>query len=180
MSLVRRVARPLLATMFVVGGLDALRRPADRVEAAAPLVDKAAEPMGLPNDPELLVRANGAAMVVGGAMLATGRMPRVAATVLAASLVPSTMVEHPFWSETDPERKANARAHFLKNLGLLGGVLLAAVDTEGQPGLAYRAKLATESMGRQARLARREAKHAAAMAGKEASLTMAKAGNALG
>ena len=170
MTLVRRVARPLLASMFVVGGLDALRHPGARADKAAPLVDKLAEPLGLPDDPELLVRANGAAMVAGGALLAVGRLPRVAASVLAASLVPTTIAGHPFWEEQDPAARKQQRTHFLKNLGLLGGVLLAAVDTEGKPGVAWRAQhvLGDGKRGAQraTRSARREARLATAQAEK--------------
>ena len=65
MTLVRRVARPMLAAMFVVGGLDQLKHPARKADTARPLVEKFAPTVGLPDDPELLVRANGAAMVGG-------------------------------------------------------------------------------------------------------------------
>ena len=41
----------------------------------------------------------------GGALLATGRMPRLASTLLAGALVPTTYAGHPFWKETDPERR---------------------------------------------------------------------------
>ncbi|CCH74232.1 exported hypothetical protein [Nostocoides australiense Ben110] len=36
MSLVRRIARPLLATIFITGGLDALRHPSSKAQAAPP------------------------------------------------------------------------------------------------------------------------------------------------
>lgn len=179
MSLVRRLARPMLAAFFIAGGIEALRRPGKRAEQAQPLVDKAAEPLHLPNDPELIVRANGALMVGAGAMLATGRLPRVAAALLAGTLVPATMVEYPFWEAETAEERRRQGVHALKNVGLLGGLLLAAVDTEGKPGLAYRAKMAGDSIGRTARQTRREARHAAKMAGKEARLKAAQASNAL-
>ena len=76
--LVRRIARPMLAAMFVVGGLSQLRRPAAKVATAAPLLDAVGSVVPLPADQATLVRANGAAMLAGGALLATGRMPRVA------------------------------------------------------------------------------------------------------
>ena len=57
--------------------------------------------------------------------------------MLAASLVPTTLAGHPFWAMPKEERAAH-QTHFLKNLGLLGGLLLAAADTEGRPGLKYR------------------------------------------
>lgn len=103
--LVRRIARPMLAAMFVVGGLSQLRRPAAKVATAAPLLDAVGSVVPLPADQATLVRANGAAMLAGGALLATGRMPGVASTLLAGSLVPTTIAGHPFWSETDPARR---------------------------------------------------------------------------
>ena len=179
MSIVRRIARPLLASVFVVGGLDALRHPGARTAKAAAFADKVAAPLGLPEDPELLVRANGAAMVAGGGLLAIGRFPRVAATVLSASIVPTTIAGHPFWTETDPQVRKQQRTQFFKNLGLLGGLLLAAVDTEGKPGLAYRAGMASNAAGRVARTGRREARHIARTARREAKLAALQARDAI-
>jgi hypothetical protein len=36
--------------------------------------------------------------------------------------------------------------HFVKNLGLLGGLILAAVDTEGEPSLSWRAKRSVRAL----------------------------------
>lgn len=113
----RRLAFPLLATIFVVEGLDAARSPGGRVQAA--------EKLGLPH-PRLAVRANGAAMVAGGVTLAAGNHPRLAAVCLAASLVPTTLAGHRFWDEEDTTARRTQRVHFEKNLGLLGGLLLVA------------------------------------------------------
>jgi putative oxidoreductase len=180
MTLVRRIARPMLAAIFVAGGVEALRHPSKRAEQAQPLVDKAAEPLRLPKDPELLVRANAALMIAAGAMLATGRFPRVASAALAVTLVPATVVEYPFWESEDPQERRSRQIQILKNVGLLGGLLLAAVDTEGRPGLAYRAHMAADSIGRTARTTRREARMAARLAGKEARLKATHATHALG
>jgi putative oxidoreductase len=180
MTLVRRVARPMLAAMFVVGGLDQLKHPGSKADTARPLVEKIAPAIGLPDDTELLVRANGAAMVGAGALLALGRFPRVASTVLAATLVPTTVAAHAFWNEQDPEVRARQKVQFLKNLGLLGGLLLAAVDTEGRPGLAYRAHMVNDSAHRAARQTRREARHVAHAAAREAKLKAVQAQHALG
>lgn len=179
MSVVRRVARPMLAAFFIAGGIEALRHPGKRAEQAQPLVAKAAEPLGLPNDPELIVRANGALMIGAGAMLATGRFPRVAAAALAGTLVPATLVEYPFWDSDDPQERRSRQIQILKNVGLLGGLLLAAVDTDGKPGLAYRARMAGDSIGRTARTTGREAKMAARLARKEARLKATQATHAL-
>ncbi len=178
MTLVRRVARPMLSAIFVVQGLDQLRHPSALQGKVAPFAARLG-PLGLPDDPELLVRANGATMVTAGALLATGRVPRLASLALAGSLVPTTYVGHPFWAESDPAAARTQRIGFLKNLGLLGGLLLAAVDTEGRPGLAYRAGMAGASARRTGRTARREARHLARSARREAKLAASQAHDAL-
>jgi len=91
MTVVRRIARPLLAAVFVVAGLDAVRHPGGKANVASPLLDKLGPMLGLPDDKEMLVRANGAAQLVGGALLATGRLPRVGGLLIAASLIPTTL-----------------------------------------------------------------------------------------
>lgn len=180
MTLVRRAARPLLASIFLVGGLDALRHPASKTEAAEPVVQALAKPLGLPEDTELLVRANAAAMLLGGGLLAIGRVPRLASALLAATIVPTTVAGHPFWTETDPAKRKQQTLQFAKNASILGGVLLAAVDTAGKPGLAYRAKMMADSAGRTRNTVAKDAKHAASTARREARLKIAQASDALG
>jgi uncharacterized membrane protein YphA (DoxX/SURF4 family) len=128
------------------------------------LVTKLSGPLNLPDDPELMVRANGATMVAAGSMLALGKFPRVAAVALAAALIPTTYTAHAFWTIKDPGLRAQQKSHFVKNVGLLGGVLLAAVDTAGKPGLAYRTKAARADARRQANLTKRETRRAAKIA----------------
>ena len=179
MTVVRRLARPLLAAMFVDGGLDALRHPSARVAKAAPVVHRLAGPLHLPDDPELLIRANGAAMVAAGGMLAVGRLPRLSALVLTASLVPTTMAGHRFWEESDPVAKRQQRVHFLKNVSLLGGTLLAVVDTGGKPGMPWRARRAAKDAARAAHTAKREAKLGARAAKAQARLAAKQVADAL-
>ncbi|MGL5862881.1 MAG: DoxX family membrane protein, partial [Phycicoccus sp.] len=83
MTIVRRIARPMLAARFVVDGIDQLRHPSRRARAAEPVVARVPERVGIPRDADLLVRANGAAAVTAGTLLAVGRLPRLAAAVLA-------------------------------------------------------------------------------------------------
>ncbi len=143
--IVRRLARPMLAAVFISGGIDTLRNPALRVQKADPIAPKVGKAIGLSQDTEQLVKINAAVQVAGGVLLAIGRLPRLAATTLAASLVPTTVAGHPFWQESDPERRAQQQIHFFKNLGLLGGLILAAVDTEGAPSIGWRARRAAVS-----------------------------------
>ncbi|HET7387693.1 MAG TPA: DoxX family protein [Nocardioidaceae bacterium] len=147
MTLSRLVARPMLASMFVVGGIDSLRNAEKKVERAKPVTDKIADvakkvapSAPVPTDAATLIRVNGAIHVAAGLALATGKAPRLASLVLAATMVPTTAGGHRFWEESDPAMRANQRVHFFKNVSMLGGLLLAAVDTAGKPGLAWRAK----------------------------------------
>ena len=111
------LGRLLLSAMFVHGGWSAFKQPGRRASAA--------ERLGLPK-PELMVRANGAAMVLGGGAMALGILPRAAALGLIASLVPTTLAGHPFWTEDDEAARRQQTIHFLKNVGLMGGLLLVA------------------------------------------------------
>lgn len=179
MTVVRRIARPLLAAAFVDQGLDQFRHPAKHVEAVRPVVATLAGPLRLPDDPELLVRANGAATAGAATLLAFGRLPRLAAVVLALSTVPTTYAAHRFWSEQDPEARRQAKLHFLQNLGLLGGVLLASVDTEGRPGLAWRSQRAAKDAKRAARHASKDARRTTRAARREAKMAAHRAGDAV-
>lgn len=176
MTVSRRIARPMLASMFVVGGVNALKnapqlasKASDVTERLLPLVKKALPSAPIPEDPLTLVRINAAVQIGAAAALATGHAPRLASATLAASLVPTTVAGHRFWAETDPAQKANQRLHFFKNISMLGGLLLAAVDTDGKPGVAWRAR-------RAARDVRREARHLGHSARREAKLASSKLG----
>ena len=70
------------------------------------------------------MRVNGVAQMAGGAALATGILPRAAATGLIASLVPTTLAGHAFWKEEDPAVRGRQLGQFLKNLGVIGGLLV--------------------------------------------------------
>jgi len=173
MAVSRLLARPLLGAFFVASGIDSLRNAeAIAVEAKpvtdrfVPLVESAAPKVPVPNDPVTLVRINGAVQVAAAAALVTGHFPRIASGVLAATLVPSTAARYRFWEASDPAERRDQLTHFFKNVSLTGGLLIAAGDTEGKPGLAWRAR-------RAARDARREVGHLAHNAKREAKLVKA-------
>lgn len=113
------LARVCLAAPFVVLGYQAAAEPGGRVALAAAI--------GVP-EPELAVRVNGVAMVAGGVALGLGVLPRAAAAGLVASMVPTTLAGHAFWKDQDPAAAAGNRIQFLKNVGLIGGLVAAAAD----------------------------------------------------
>ncbi|GGM15318.1 hypothetical protein GCM10010129_69390 [Streptomyces fumigatiscleroticus] len=156
MSLLRVIGRPLLASMFISGGLHSLRRPQDVAPAAEPVVRSVADRVAaVPDDTEKAVRINGAVQVAAGVLLGLGRMPRLSALALAATVVPTTLAGHRFWDADDPAERAQQRIHFLKNLSMLGGLLIAADDTGGTPSLLWRGRHAARGLRHDAHLVRR-------------------------
>jgi uncharacterized membrane protein YphA (DoxX/SURF4 family) len=154
MPLLRRVARPMLASLFIYGGINSLRNPAAHADAAkpvldyaAPVIDKAVEasPLETRPDNETLVRIDGAVKVAAGTLLALGKFPRLSSAALAATLIPTTAAAHRFWEETDPATKQAQQVQFLKNTALLGGLMIAAADTHGKPSVAWRSRKAAEA-----------------------------------
>jgi putative oxidoreductase len=122
MTITRLLARPMLASIFVVGGINALRNSEAHAAKAKPVTDRVVP--------------------------------------LAQKAVPQAPIP------TDPQAKNMQRLQFAKNTSVLGGLLLAGVDTEGKPGLAWRARRAAADV-------RREAKQVAKNARREAKLAKA-------
>ena len=170
MSISRTLARPLLASIFLVGPINTLRNSSGAAKKAESVTDplaRLAQRAGLPiaNDPEKLVKINAGVQIAAGLCLATGRFPRLSAAVLAGSLVPTTIAGHDFWNESDPAVRRQQQLQFAKNLSLLGGLIIAAGDTDGKPGVAWLAKHslgeAKRELGHRATTAKLEGKVAA-------------------
>jgi uncharacterized membrane protein YphA (DoxX/SURF4 family) len=124
MSISSFVARPLLAGMFVYGGLDAFRNPAGKVPRAEKVAPDIANAVGIDADTEQLVQFNGAVQVAAGTTMALGIFPRLSALLLAGSLVPTTLAGHRFWDEEEDPARTMQTIQFLKNVAMLGGLLL--------------------------------------------------------
>ena len=162
MTPARTAARTLLAGIFVAGGAKALLDPEPRAKVSEPVIARVAPMLAkvhdkVPTDPRTLVQVNGAVQVIGGLLLPT-RLHRVAALALIGSMIPTTLGGHRFWEHDDPVTREQQQTHFLKNLGLLGGLVLAALDTEGRPGLAWQARHAAHHADAAARRTARETK----------------------
>ncbi|RBP65697.1 putative membrane protein YphA (DoxX/SURF4 family) [Brevibacterium sanguinis] len=148
-ALLQATGRMLTAPIFISGGYSALTQPGGRVEAAGPTLDTMREYLPfLPDDDELLVRANGALQLAAGTGLLLGIKPRVSALALAASLVPTTLAGHAFW-EMGEEDAAVHKTHFSKNVAALGGLLLVAGADVGKKAAQKAAKKAAKKASRQ-------------------------------
>lgn len=137
MTISRRIARPLLASIFIAEGWGSIRNPVEDTEAVE--VQQSGLTAGGVNA-STVVRLNGVVQIGGGVLLAVGKFPRLAALALMGTILPTTYTGHRFWEEPDAEKRAQQRTQLLKNLGLLGGLIFAAVDTDGAPSVAWRTR----------------------------------------
>ncbi len=141
----------MLSAVFIGRGVDALRSPKPAADAARPTIEglkKLPDPVAthVPSNAETVARINGAVQIGGGLLLATGKLPRLASAALALSVVPGSLGGHTFWNEVDPQSKADERRAFLTDVSLIGGLIIAAVDTEGKPSLGWRGRHAAHKV----------------------------------
>lgn len=170
MNLVRGIGRLLLGGFFIVQGAKAVKDPAQFAPAAepiaqrfVPLAQRTLPPEAsayVPEDPDTLVRLNGAASVLGGLGMATGISRRGGAYLAAASMLPHVLAADP--RGASKEERSTQLGLLLRNLALLGAALVVSQDTAGQPSLAWRAN---DSRKRIAREADRTAKFVAQQTG---------------
>lgn len=124
-GLPRLLARVSLSAIFVSSGIDLMQNPEGRTQRAADALP------GMPAVPAI-GQIHGAAMAVAGTTFAFGILPVASAAVLAVALVPNTYVGHPFWKEDDPKARKGQLIHFLKNLGLFGGLVLGMLEAKAR------------------------------------------------
>jgi putative oxidoreductase len=150
--MIRRLARPLLGVAFVNSGVEAIR---DSDRRASKL-----QSYGI-SQPAQAARGVAAAQIGGGILLALNRLPRLTAFLLAVTVVPEAATAHDFWSEKDGDTKRAQRSMFARDLGLLGGLLVATVDTGGRESVPHRAARTTRQAAKSSRKASRRAAKAA-------------------
>ncbi|HEX4450176.1 MAG TPA: DoxX family protein [Kofleriaceae bacterium] len=120
MAIIELVARIFLSTIFIAA--------APRHFTAAAIAH-AAE-LGVPLA-RIAVPLSGALAIVGGASVLVGFHARWGALALVAFLVPVTFGMHAFWRLSDPVAVHVQQAMFVKNVAILGGVLLVAIHGAG-------------------------------------------------
>lgn len=145
MSIVRVLARPMLASSFIVSGLDRLRHADQTAAQLAPILTPLSAALPTNASEKTLARVLSAAQVGAGALLAAGKFSRPAAVVLALTAGLNTVVEYRNAETATKENRTHRRNQLVKNIGLIGGALLASVDTVGRPGLAWRAEKLIET-----------------------------------
>jgi putative oxidoreductase len=76
---------------------------------------------------EPLVVLSGVMIVVGGLMVALGVWGDLGALLLLVFVLATAFLIHAFWRFEDPHQRMDQQVHFMKNLGLAGGAILAFV-----------------------------------------------------
>ncbi|AMO97708.1 SURF4 family protein [Collimonas fungivorans] len=118
-----RIGRVLLASLFVISGLL-------KITAFSGVVGYMSS-LGIPFA-TFAVLITILVEVGGGLAIMTGWNARPAAIIVALFTVGATLSAHRFW-QADPASMQNQLNHFLKNISIIGALLmLAAVDTDSK------------------------------------------------
>jgi len=116
------IARILLAALFLVSAIRSL----GAVAGTAGYLARLGVPMS-----GVMAWVVVVVEIVGAVMLIAGWRTRIAAWGLVAFVVVATLLAHRFWA-VDPAQYANQLNHFLKNLAVIGGLLLVAAHGPGR------------------------------------------------
>jgi putative oxidoreductase len=115
------IGRILLSLVFIISGIMKV--------AGFSMMTGFVASKGLPL-PAVSLACAAIVEILGGLALLLGFQTRIAAWVLFIYLIPTTLAFHNFWAFQGMERMDN-QAHFLKNLAIMGGLLLAAAFGPG-------------------------------------------------
>jgi uncharacterized membrane protein YphA (DoxX/SURF4 family) len=74
--------------------------------------------------PKLAVIGTGIMLLVGGLSILTGFFATLGIILLVLFLLPTTILMHNFWKETDPSARMNQKIAFNKNFGIIGALLI--------------------------------------------------------
>jgi uncharacterized membrane protein YphA (DoxX/SURF4 family) len=74
--------------------------------------------------PKVAVIVSGLMLIAGGLSILLGYQVVIGAWLLIVFLVPTTIMMHDFWTESDPMARGNQKAHFLKVIALAGAALI--------------------------------------------------------
>ena len=74
--------------------------------------------------PEIAIGLTGFMLVVGGLSVVFGIYPFWGLSLLVCFLVPVSLMMHNFWTLNDPQLRMADKINFLKNLALVGAILI--------------------------------------------------------
>jgi uncharacterized membrane protein YphA (DoxX/SURF4 family) len=114
MDIVFLVGRIIFGGYFIFSGMNHFQ--------STDFMSGYAESKGVPM-PKQSVILTGFLLVVGGVSIATGLLPQVGLLLLLVFLLPTTLIMHDFWNAGEDE-KMNEQINFMKNVALIGALLM--------------------------------------------------------
>ncbi|HUJ33509.1 MAG TPA: DoxX family protein [Candidatus Acidoferrum sp.] len=115
------IGRVLLSVIFIASGLS-------KVMAFSMMAGYVAA-KGFPM-PAVALGIAAAIEILGGLTILAGFQTKLASWILFVFLIPTTLAFHNFWAMQGMERMDN-QGHFMKNLAIMGGLLLLAANGAG-------------------------------------------------
>ena len=114
-SIIFLIGRLVLGGYFILGGYNHFKM--------LNMMSGYAQSKGVPT-PKAAVAFSGLLLFVGGLSILLGIYPTIGAVALVLFLVPVTFMMHAFWKVQDAQMKMGEQVNFMKNLALLGAVLM--------------------------------------------------------
>jgi len=115
------IGRILLSLVFLMSGFQ-------KVGMFSMMTGYAAA-KGLPM-PTVAIGVAAAIEILGGLAILTGFHTKLASWIVFLFLIPTTLMFHNFWAMSGMEKMDNT-AHFLKNLAIMGGLLILGANGAG-------------------------------------------------
>lgn len=109
------VGRILFAMLFIASGFGHLAQG----EAMVGYAQSRGVPLA-----KLAVPVTGVQIIVGGLMILLGVWADLGALLLVAFLLPTAVLMHAFWKESDPQTRQGEMVHFMKDTALGGAALM--------------------------------------------------------
>jgi putative oxidoreductase len=122
-GIVAVLGRILLCTIFL---LSAVGNKIPNFQAVAGIMAKEGVPA-----PQVMLAGAIAFLIAGSLSVILGYKARIGAALLLVFLVLATYYFHDFWTLSDPQAQQEQMIQFLKNLGLMGAMLLVIANGTG-------------------------------------------------
>jgi putative oxidoreductase len=120
-NVISLAGRILLSAIFLLSGVNKL--------FAFPMYTSWAAGAHLPL-PSVAIAVDAAVEILGGLAILVGFQAKAAAWVVFLFMIPTTFLFHNFWT-MDGMNRIDNQAHFLKNVAIMGGLLLLAANGPG-------------------------------------------------
>lgn len=115
MTMLMLVGRVLFGMFFLTAGANHFMKKGSMIAYA--------QSKGVPSA-NLAVPLTGLLLVLGGLGVVLNQYFDLSLWLLIIFLVPTSLMMHKFWAETDPAAKQSEMTNFMKNVALIGAALM--------------------------------------------------------